>query len=101
VDVDSIFDAIGKASRYVLLMDERGRKLRQLAGVQSKTCGNCGYWMTRSCIPEKQHGQFKSCNSMGCKDFKLSDKAGLIPQFTEELRQIDSKIAAFKKENAV
>jgi hypothetical protein len=59
-----------------------------------RKCGNCYHWMKSSCKPENELNQVKSCNAYPCKDFDLYDDAKLIPKFTEELQEIEIKLAA-------
>ena len=70
-EVNAIFDAAIAASKYLQLLDKRNQLVKQLQDMRAKICGNCFHWMKSSCVPEKQHKQFKSCNSSGCKDFTL------------------------------
>ena len=98
MDADAIFDAFGKAARYVILCDRRSEKAEQLRGVQERRCGNCTHWMKSSCAPEKKRGQFKSCNSLACGDFTLSTVCGLIAKFTHELAEIDKRISTLREE---
>lgn len=98
MNVDAIFDAVGKASRLVHLHDEIRKKQHQLRSVLNKRCGNCDKWMKSTCIPEKKHKQFKSCDSFGCKDFVIcwhSNK--LSKQFESELSELKSKIENFSQ----
>lgn len=96
MNVDQIFDAIGKASAYVIACDQRAGKRKQLSDVLARRCGNCYHWMKSSCRPEKEHGQFKSSNSCACKDFERDDGHGLIQKFENELKLLDEKVASFK-----
>ncbi len=98
MNVDAIFDAVGRHAAYVVRTDKRGRKAAQLRSVQEKRCGNCYHWMKRSCTPEKQHGQFKSMNSLACKDFELDNKHGLIEKFKAELTVIDAELADMRRD---
>lgn len=95
MDVEKIFDAVGKASAFICIQDQRDSKAQQLRDVQAKRCGNCWHWMKTSCIPEKKYKKFKSCNSFACKDFELSDLGGLIPKFKTELAELDKRLAEF------
>ena len=91
MNVDRIFDAVGKASVYVIACDKINEKRKQLSDVQARRCGNCYHWMKSSCAPEKQHGQFKSSISYACKDFYLDDSHGLIQKFENELKLLEEK----------
>lgn len=92
MDVNAIFDAVSKAANFVCLQDAICKKQEQIRNVLSKRCGNCFHWMKSSCIPEKKHKQFKSCESYGCKDFELCPfSEGLAKKFKEELKDLKSK----------
>jgi len=93
-EVDAIFDAIGRASRLMLLNHQRNEKAEQLRSIKAHRCGNCALWMTSHCKPEAERGQLKSMNSPGCNDFELKDIGGLIPKFESELQDIDDAIGA-------
>jgi hypothetical protein len=82
----------------VILTDRRNQKLRQIASLHEKRCGNCWRWMKSSCVPEKKHGQFKSCNSYACDDFDLKDWSCIENKFREELAEIEAKIKAAGEE---
>ncbi len=96
MNVDSIFDALGKASQYVIVQDQYINKEKQINSVQLKRCGNCEHWMKSSCAPEKELGQFKSMSSIGCKDFILSNVSEcMVKDFTGELQEIKLKLEGF------
>ena len=93
MNVDAIFDAVSKASRFMLRYDAIETKKAQIADVASKSCGHCFHWMKASCIPEKKFGQFKSCNSYGCNDFaRCPFSEQLIQKFNDELDELKAKI---------
>ena len=93
MNVEMIFDAALKASSYIYLKDAIHNKQTQIRNVLSKRCGNCFHWMKSSCMPEKEHKQFKTCNSFICKDFVLSPiSEELSKKFTIELEHLKSKI---------
>jgi len=96
MNVDSIFDAVGKASQYVIVQDQCQKKMIQIKSVQTERCGNCEHWMKSSCMPEKEKGQFKSISSISCKDFILSHASEcMLKAFTGELKEIKLKIESF------
>lgn len=93
MNVNAIFDAVAKATNYVHLQDEIYKKQAQVRNVLSKRCGNCWHWMKSSCVPEKEHNQFKSCDSFGCKDFSLCPfSKELAKKFENELECLKKKI---------
>lgn len=101
MNVNAIFDAVGKASHYVHLLDAVSNKETQIRNVLSKRCGNCFHWMKSSCIPEKKHKQFKSCNSFGCKDFALCPfHKELSEKFGKELDELKIKLATHNQPTA-
>ena len=92
MNVDKIFDSIQKASSYVHLQDKIYRKKIQIENILSKRCGNCFHWMKSSCMPEKKHKQFKSCDSFGCKDFAYSfNSTELYKKFKIELEKLNQE----------
>lgn len=93
MDAEKIFDAISKVSVIVCLKDKRSRKLKQIASVKHRRCGNCTHWMKSTCAPEKERGEFKSCNSIACKDFApCSLRQDLLSKFESELKIIEAEI---------
>jgi hypothetical protein len=97
MNVDAIFGAFDRFSELTGLVDQQQRKQAQIQAVNSRRCGNCDHWMKTTCVPEKQHGQFKSNGSLACGAFTLSDGSKrLNEKFTVELAEISSKLAAFK-----
>lgn len=93
-EVDMIFDAVAKASRWVHLKDEIAKKKEQIRDVNSLTCGNCNHWMKTSCIPEKKHGKFKSSASFACEIFQqCSSSIDLAEKFGKELKQLESDLS--------
>jgi len=98
MNVDKIFDAVANASSYVHLMDAIQKKKASIADCTSRKCGNCSRWMTRACAPEKQHGKFMSCNSMGCKEFDLEMWCKeLAEERRLELSKLQAALAAAKE----
>lgn len=92
MDANAIFDAASKASKFILWQDAINTKTAHINSVLSKRCGHCQYWMTRSCIPEKEHGQFKSCDSVGCRAFtRCSWTEELAEKLRLELDDLTSK----------
>lgn len=92
MDVNAIFNAVNKASKYIHLEDAISRKEAQIKNVLTRRCGNCFHWMKSSCIPEKKYKQFKHCNSHGCKDFALSPfQEELSAGFREELETLKAR----------
>ena len=64
---------------------EKERQLFQ----NTRRCGSCELWMTAKCLPERQHGQFKSCDDSACELFQLSYLGGKRQQELEaELVQL-------------
>jgi len=93
MDVNAIFDAVSRASRLLLLQDQYTQKFAQIKSCQNTRCGNCDHWMKSSCGPEKKRKEFKSCDSLGCKDFIFSyNSMCLIKEFTKELNKIKDKL---------
>ena len=87
-EVDAIFDAFAGLSEQIHRQDALNRKVRQIQSVTSKKCGNCAFWMTTHCKPEKVHKQFKSMESTGCSDFnRCSSSVNLEVQFIKELKE--------------
>ena len=88
--INAIFDALGKTAQICQIKDQYQNKLAQIESVQAKRCGNCEHWMKSSCVPEKEHRQFKSIGSLACKDFSLAHSSEyMIKEFTDELRKIE------------
>ena len=71
MDVDKIFDAIGKLSSLVLVRDRIQNKKESIRELEKRECGNCEKWMKSTCLPEKRDGQFKSCSSPACSLFEI------------------------------
>lgn len=69
-EVDQIFDGVMAFSTAVHKADKRRNLVNEIAELKQPRCGHCSYWMKTSCKPEKQHGQFKSMDSWGCKGFE-------------------------------
>ena len=91
-NMNEIFDSFIEYSRKIIILDKYKSKLTQLKSVKAKRCGNCAYWMTSECIPEKKYKQFKHMNSHGCKLFTPGYSANLlINKFTEELAEIEKE----------
>lgn len=94
-EAEAIFDAFAKLGRLTALAQRRRDKLDQIRSVTERRCGNCRLWMTSDCVPEKQHKQFKSMNSMACGAFSTdAGSARLLVKFREELSLIDGEITA-------
>ena len=90
--VEQIFDAFIHAGNIAGRRHQIKEKREQIASVTSLRCGNCALWMTRKCVPEIVHKQFKSMNSRGCELLEWS--SGAIrqrDQFTEELKVLESE----------
>lgn len=45
----------------------------ELGIVSAAVCGNCQYWMTKSCKPEAEQGIKKTMNTLGCNNFKREE----------------------------
>ena len=91
--INVIFDALGKTAQICQIKDQYQNKLAQIESVQAKRCGNCEHWMKSSCVPEEEHGQFKSMNSLACKNFILAHSSKyMLKEFTDELRKIGLKL---------
>ena len=98
MNVDAVFDAFGKFSELVHLRDALDKKNGQVRAVTTYRCGNCDHWMKTTCVPEKQHGQFKSCESVACGAFTLSPGSKrLMDQFNAEATEIRTKLNALGK----
>ena len=81
-----IWDAFDKMSAAIHKVDRIEKKKKQIASVCSRMCGNCDHWMKTTCVPEKQHKQFKSSGSMACGAFEIcSSSLRLMHQFEAEL----------------
>jgi hypothetical protein len=99
--VAEIFGAFGKLSELTGLVDQCSRKQVQIRSVNERRCGNCDHWMKTSCVPEKQHKQFKSMNSPACGAFTLDGGSKrLNDQFSVELVEIEARLAAFKAKHS-
>lgn len=97
MNINTIFDVLGKASQILHIQDQYQSKLAQIESVQSKRCGNCDHWMKSSCVLEKEHGQFKSMGSLACENFILAHSSKyMIKEFTDELRKIELKLVEEK-----
>lgn len=72
-NVDSIFNAAARVGNHFWTWDSIRAKKKQIADCRATLCGNCDHWMKSTCVPEKQHGEFKSMNSKGCEIFKPND----------------------------
>ena len=96
-EVNAVFDAAIAASKYLQLLDKRSLLVKQLQDMRAKVCGNCFHWMKSSCVPEKQHKQFKSCNSFGCKDFALNAYDDIVQKIEKELIDVTTAIAKFER----
>ena len=93
MDINAIFDALGKTSQLLQIKDQYQDKLKQIESVQSERCGNCDHWMKSSCVPEKEFGQFKSMNSLACKLFILAHSSKyMIEEFTKDLHEIKVRL---------
>ncbi|MCK4498946.1 hypothetical protein KAU11_00440 [Candidatus Babeliales bacterium] len=93
MDINAIFDTLGKASKFLQIKDQYQNKLKQIKSVQSKRCRNCVHWMKSTCVPEKKLGQFKSMNSLACKSFILAHNSKcLIEEFTKDLHEIKVRL---------
>lgn len=68
--VDRIFDAAIKASAELHREDRIRRINADIRTACERRCGNCHHWMKNSCVPEKQHKQRKSMNSIACRMFE-------------------------------
>jgi len=102
MNINAIFDAISKASSQIIWEDKAREKRKQIRDAELKRCGNCFHWMKTSCVPEKKHKQFKSCNSFGCKDFSLCPfHADLIEKFRKELSEIELKLYEMVREGRI
>lgn len=93
MDTGKVFDvlvtAVAKAGAITHFAGERVLKLQQIRSAEERRCGNCWKWMTRHCVPERHHGDFKSMSSSACRDFELSDAAQeLAARFRRELEAI-------------
>ena len=73
MDAVGIFDAMNRASRLMHAECDRRQLQRDIIEAERQSCGNCWKWMKNECKPEKEHGQFKSCESSGCDGFEISD----------------------------
>lgn len=92
MNVNAIYEAIEEYSRKMLLADMAQKKRNQINEVESKRCGNCHNWMKSSCLPEKQHKQFKSAKSFGCAGFsQCNNSARLAEKFRAELDEINQR----------
>jgi len=95
MNIDIIFDTLGKASQILQIKDQYQNKLGQIKSVQSEKCGNCEHWMKSSCVPEKKLKQFKSMGSLACDAFILAHSSKyMIKEFTEELHGIKDRLRA-------
>lgn len=88
---DRIFDSFMEVSKLVCLEDKKRQVKQQLSSVTARRCGNCCHWMRNSCIPEKEHKQFKSINSEACSGFR-SESEDLILKYASELAEIQKEI---------
>jgi hypothetical protein len=94
-DAERIFDAIGKVSQIVICKDEINHIESEIFELNKKVCGHCDKWMKSTCIPEKQHKQFKSCNSLACKDFvKVFYLDELINKKQKKIKELKTKLEA-------
>ena len=84
-DINQVWDIAGRISAFILEQDLIEIKQRKIKSLQEHRCGNCQYWMKSSCIPEKEHKQFKTMNSPGCDLFQLSESSKYL------LREIESE----------
>jgi len=92
-NADRIFDAFDELSRLVHLKEKRRRKLIEVREIEASVCGHCNFWMARECKPEKEHGDFKSMNSIACADFQgdeFSKRLGV--QRRTELAEIEASL---------
>jgi len=90
--LNGIWDAAIAASGKIMREDQISRKKQQIRECTNRTCGNCHYWMTSSCIPEKKHKQFKSAGSCGCREFVLSQGSMRLSEgFARELAELEGK----------
>ncbi len=87
--MSDIFDAViayEKASQIKYVIKEKEDHIREL---EKKLCGHCCLWMTTECKPEKEYGQFKSINTIACKDFSQDPFIrDLIIKVKEEISQL-------------
>ena len=94
---EAIFDAFGRLSEFTALAHDLRLKEDQIQSVNQRRCGNCDHWMKTTCVPEKKHGQFKSCNSIACGAFVQDwSSKQLSVQFNAERDVISQKIAAMR-----
>jgi hypothetical protein len=63
--IDIIINTLSDISKRQVELDEIKEKLSHTG----KKCGNCKYWMTSYCKPEKENKEFKSMNSFACNLF--------------------------------
>jgi hypothetical protein len=81
-----IWEAFDRMSAEIHKADRIEKKKEQIANVCSRTCGNCDHWMKTTCVPEKQHKQFKSSSSMACGAFEMCGSSlNLKTKFEAEL----------------
>jgi hypothetical protein len=91
-DIRNIFDAAIAYGKIINYAHKKSEKLDQINSVKKRKCGNCSYWMTARCAPERKHGRFKSCDSIGCGLFHWNwHSRFLFNEFTTELMIIDQK----------
>jgi hypothetical protein len=89
MNIDRMFDEFSAAAKAISRGVSLRDKLRQIGDSEARNCGNCSKWMTRDCKPERERGQFKSCNSSACAEFDRSGEAiRLEAEFRRELAQI-------------
>jgi hypothetical protein len=91
-EIDAIFDAFHRTSKIIHSADAIRRKEEQIESVRSKRCGNCRFWMTSQCKPEKEMRQFKSMSSQACEEFSRDHSSLLLDdQFSSELTDLRKK----------
>lgn len=95
MDAESIFNTVGKLGQLSVISDQRRKKLVQIRELEAKNCGNCDHWMKSSCKPEKKQKQFKSCNSIACRDFIV--KGWVVKMMSDrkvELKEIEERLSS-------
>jgi|GEM_PF-2745771 len=91
MDADKIFDAMSKMSSKVHRLDKIREQRKIVNRWSAEVCGNCVFWMTSNCKPEKVHKQFKSMSSIACSDFTRGDfTKKQITQETAKLVQMET-----------
>ena len=102
MNIDAIFNAFHKLGSATHLTHEYQLKKEQVRSVNVRECGNCDHWMKSTCIPEKQHRQFKSMGSPACGAFTLSPQSKrLSDEFTIELTDIGKRITALSEDAGI